>query len=131
MSQLESDADSTLKHDVRLNIEAVANQITSSNLYKRFKNKEKTMRNKKANAQLILQPSKTVNIEQLVKTWNASFQKSELDKDYNFIYENSMKTKEISVRNLTKYSQYSRITLMMRWLDPTQYNYRCSPIKPV
>ena len=131
VSQLESDTDSTLKHDVRLNIEAVANQITSSNLYKRFKNKEKTMRNKKANAQLILQPSKTVNIEQLVKTWNASFQKSELDKDYNFIYENSMKTKEISVRNLTKYSQYSRITLMMRWLDPTQYNYRCSPIKPV
>ena len=114
VSQLSSDNDNTIKHDVRENIDALDKQITKSSLYKRYKKKEMNAQNKKKIAKMILNPSKSMDIEQLVSKWNRSFEKSELDKDFQFIFDRSMESEDISVRNLTRYAQYARINLLLR-----------------
>ena len=63
---------------------------------------------------MILEPSKSVNIENLVSTWNASLEREETDKDYEFIFQSAVKEGEIGNKNLTKYAQYARICLLLR-----------------
>ena len=69
---------------------------------------------KKAKAKMILQPSRQMNVQNIIRTWNNSLEKQEIDDDFEYIYKTAYKSGDISVKNLTSYSNYARITLLMR-----------------
>ena len=103
-----------LKKEVRDNLQGIANQISSAKLYKRYNIFANNLQQKRKQAKMILQASKCVNLEKIVKTWNSSLEKEELDRDYQFMFENCMAKGSISIKMLTQYSQYARTVLLMR-----------------
>ena len=105
---------SDIKKAVRDNLEAVNKQISSSKLFRKFSIQTNIKKHKKDTAKLILEPSKQLKIENLIKTWHNSFECDELEKDMNFIYENAIKSKHISNKNLTKYCNFARVYLLLR-----------------
>ena len=103
-----------MKDTVRVNLQEITKQITNNKLFKKYTTLSKQNKQKKDKALMILEPGRQINIENLVRTWNQSFEKTETDRDYQFILETSIENNHISIRNLTAYSSYARICLLLR-----------------
>ena len=111
-----------MKQEVKENLEGINQQISSAKLFKKYNIFANNLQQKRKNAKMILDASKCVNVDQIVKTWNTSFEKNEIDQDYEFMYQNCISSESISVKMLTKYSQYARIVLLMRYISSTFYS---------
>ena len=105
---------SDVKKAVRENLEGISKQISSNKLFRRFSIQTNIKKHKKDRAKLILEPSKQLKIEKLVTTWHNSLECDEFQKDMDFIYQNAMKSKNISSKNFTKYCNYARVYLLLR-----------------
>ena len=103
-----------MKNSVRENLDSITKQISKNKLFKKYNTVTAHVKQKTDRCKMILQPSTTVNVEKLAKTWNASHEKVETEKDYEFIFESAMAENDIGVKNLTKYAQYARICLLLR-----------------
>ena len=103
-----------MKDTVRVNLQEITKQITNNKLFKKYTTLSKQNKQKKDKALMILEPGRQINIENLVRTWNQSFEKTETDRDFQFILETSIENNHISIRNLTAYSSYARICLLLR-----------------
>ena len=44
--------------------------------------------------------------------WNESLEKQEIDKDYDFIFQNAIQNEHITAKNFTNYANYARIMLL-------------------
>ena len=64
------------------------------------------------NADQIINPNKATVLSNIVKKWNTSDEKMQCDRDYEFIYQECMKKKYISKKQLTSWSQYARIKMV-------------------
>ena len=106
--------DSDLKKAVRDNLEAIDKQVTGNRLFRKYTNLSKHKKQERDKAMMILQPSRNANVENIVKVWNKSLQKFNMDADHEFIYTNALKASQISPKNLLRYSMYARLTLFMR-----------------
>ena len=104
---------SATKQAIRDNLNGIKQQITNSKLYRKYNILSNTKHQKRKNAKMILQSSATVDLEHIIKTWNSSLEKDELDRDYEFMFTNCMENNSISIKMLTQYSQYARIVLLM------------------
>ena len=62
---------------------------------------------------MILNPSRNVTIESIVKTWNLSLEKDEIDRDHDHIFKSAIERGAISNKNFTKYSAYARMVLFL------------------
>lgn len=105
---------SFLKNSVRCNLSAIDKQISGNKLWKKYQDLSIQKSQKKAKAKMILQPSRQMNVQNIIRTWNNSLEKQEIDDDFEYIYKTAYKSGDISVKNLTSYSNYARITLLMR-----------------
>ena len=101
------------KRNVKENLSAITSQVSNNKLYKKYKILSNQARNKTNKAKMILEPSKTINIDNVVKSWNESLEKEEYDRDMQFIFESAQAENSISKRNFTKYSSYARIMLLL------------------
>lgn len=113
------------KQRVRDNLHGISQQISSTKLFKKYNILSNTFKQQKKRAEMILEPTKIVDIENIVKCWNQSHEKDQLDQDHEFVYRNAIAKNEISIKALTQYSLYARIVLLMR-LDPlltTPFNF--------
>ena len=108
-----SDEFSARKKNVKDNLISIADQISRNKLFKKYQILSNQKKNEKNKAEMILQPSRSINIENIVKCWNESLEKDETDKDHQFIFENAEATNTISKRNFTRYSAYARMNLLL------------------
>ena len=99
------------KVQIKHNNASIALQISKNNLCKKYNELVKAEQKKKEKAQLILNRSKIHDEKNILLKWNSSFEKAELDRDMEFIYNESIINGYISPRNLTKYSEYARLQL--------------------
>ena len=103
-----------IKKACRENLEGIEKQVTGNRLFKRYNTLSKQKKQKKDKALMILAPSRNLHIENIVKKWNDSLEKEEIERDHDFIYQNSIEAGEISPKNLTRFSMFARFTLLMR-----------------
>ena len=101
------------KQAVQSNLESISKQISSAKLWNRYNKMANNSRQTKERAELILEPSKNYNINNCVRLWNSSAEKSEEDLDHQFLYETCMKSKHITPKQLTKYASYARMSLCL------------------
>ena len=101
------------KNMVKTNLEAIATQISSAKLFKKYQKLANNHRQQVKKAELILTPSKSHNAENCVANWNKSIERSEFERDYLFAYEEAIKRNHITRRGLTKWSQWARINLCL------------------
>ena len=109
-----SESFSAIKISVRSNLNSISTQISKNKLYMKYNSLSKQLNQQKKKAAHVLQPSKPINIQNLVSTWYSSLEYEETERDYQFIYENAMKTKHISISNMTSYAIYVRLSLLLR-----------------
>ena len=95
-------------------MEGIEKQVTGNRLFRRYTQLSKQKKQQRDKAMMILEPSRNVYVDKIVQTWNRSLEKSEMDRDHEFIYQNALAVTEISPKNLMRYSQYARLTLLMR-----------------
>ena len=105
---------SATKQEIRNNLHSITQQITNAKLFRTYNIFSNTLQQKRKNVKMILQASRCISLERIVKTWNSSLEKEELDRDYEFMFQNCMARGSISAKMLTRYSQYARIVLLMR-----------------
>ena len=103
-----------IKKSVLENLENVEKQISSNKLFRKFNIKSNVKKHKTDTAKMILEPAKQKNIENIVSNWHKSPERDEVEKDMEFIYENAIKTQNISAKNLTKYCNFARVYLLLR-----------------
>ena len=95
------------------NLDSIEKEVSKGRLWNRYYKMANNTHQEKNRAKLILNPSMKYNIQYCVRVWNESLEKNNLDKDYQFIYEEAIKKNDISISNLTKYAQYARMVLCL------------------
>lgn len=100
-------------------------------MFKKYETYSTQKKHAKAKAKLILRGAENKNIEEIVENWNNSLEKSETDRDYDFIYTNAVKQGFISVKNLTKYANYARLNLLLRLVHAFKHFYFKKSIFPL
>ena len=98
---------------IRDNLEFISKDVTNGRLFKKYKKLEENFNQECERAKRIVNPSLDHNIQNCVVKWNNSFQKEELDRDHQFIYQEAIQNKFITPTNLTKYSHYARMCLCL------------------
>ena len=102
-----------LRIKIRENMEEIEKQIKKEKRYKKYEKKAKLTKMKIDNAKIIIDASQQHKAQHIVKLWNDSNIKKELDSENKKIYENAIKSKKISGKNFTKYSQWVRFNVFM------------------
>ena len=105
---------SVTKKAVRDTLDGIEKQIKRNRLWRKYTVLSNQKKQKKDKANMILTPSRNLNIENIVKTWNSSLEKEETYRDHNFIFQSAVEKNSISAKNFTKYSQFSRMALFLR-----------------
>ena len=108
-----------IKKAIRDNLDAIDKQVKKNKLFKKYNDLSNQKKQKKEKAQMILEPSRNVNIETIVKKWNSSAEKESEDAFHESIFQEAVEKNAISNHKFTKYSQYSRMMLFLR-LDRTK-----------
>ena len=104
---------SASKQVIRENLQGIKLQISNAKLFRKYNILSNSKQQERKNAKMILDSSRSVNLEQIIKTWNSSLEKEELERDFDFMYQNCMDKGSISIKMLTQYSQYARTVLLM------------------
>ena len=99
------------KQSVRDNLNGIKQQVTNTKLFRKYNILSNTKEQRRKNVKMILH--KSVDFKKIIKTWNTSVEKEELDKDYEFMFNNCIEKGTVSIKQLTQYSQYARIVLLM------------------
>ena len=99
---------------MRDTLDGIEKQIKRNRLWRKYTVLSNQKKQKKDKANMILTPSRNLNIENIVKTWNSSLEKEETYRDHNFIFQSAVEKNSISAKNFTKYSQFSRMALFLR-----------------